>query len=658
MIINNKQLEVLFLDNNNIGVGAINIVKALKNITSLKTLGLNKNDLPKQISDELAGVVKSNCGLQLLTLNSNDLQSSAVIILQSLSHITTLKVLNIESNLLGEKAGEALASVVLHNPGLEELHISDNNLGDGILKIAKALQYTTSVKSLKLGNNNISKAASDDLALAIKSNKYLEKLQLFNTNLQFAADAILQSLSTISALKLLNMNNNQITEEAGEALASVILHNTGLEELHLSNNNLGDGILIVAKALQHITSLRSLDLGDNNIPEKASCEIALAVKSNKHLEKLVLCSNNLESSAIAIFQALSSISSLEALNIDNCQIDEAGGEVLASVINKNPGLKQLYCGRNNIQNSAINVTEALQAITTLKVLDLGNNNLPELVCIKLAAVVYSNNSLEKVILDRSNLHSAIDFILQALHNISKLKLLRVYNNSITGETGNFLASVISKNTELQELHVNLLRSPINIIKSLKNLSTIQSLVLCTCNISKEDEIKLAFVINNNKSLKWLSLPNVNLSQNVIIKAIATISNLNTLWLEDNLLSEEISDDLSLAISNNTLLERVILLDNMLQTGLIKIAKACSKLSNIKVLQLAHNCIIPSKVVELTSIITQNTSLERVLLGGITLNAAECFHYNINEVLHKKYYCNNTNLLSSSNHSAFFGSHLF
>ena len=73
---------------------------------------------------------------------------------------------------------------------------------------------------------------------------------------------------------------------------------------------------------------------------------------------------------------------------------------------------------------------------------------------------------------------------------------------------------------------------------------------------------------------------------------------------------------------------------MLQTGLIKIAKACNKLSNIKVLQLAHDCIAPSKVVELTSIITQNTSLETVLLGGITLNAAECFHYNINEVLHK------------------------
>ena len=112
-----------------------------------------------------------------------------------------------------------------------------------------------------------------------------------------------------------------------------------------------------------------------------------------------------------------------------------------------------------------------------------------------------------------------------------------------------------------------------------------------------------------------------MTENAICQSMKTISNLETLWLEDNLLSEEMSNDLSLAISSNKSLEKLILLDNMLQTGLIKIAKACNKLSNIKLLQLTHNCIVPSKVVELTSVITQNSSLERVLLGSITLNAA-------------------------------------
>ena len=45
------------------------------------------------------------------------------------------------------------------------------------------------------------------------------------------------------------MDNNTITEEAGEPLASVVMHNTGLEELYLSGNNLGEGMLVVVKAL-------------------------------------------------------------------------------------------------------------------------------------------------------------------------------------------------------------------------------------------------------------------------------------------------------------------------------------------------------------------------------------------------------------------------
>ena len=152
----------------------------------------------------------------------------------------------------------------------------------------------------------------------------------------------------------------------------------------------------------------------------------------------------------------------------------------------------------------------------------------------------------------------------------------------------------------------------------------------------------------------LSLSNINLSQSIIPKAIAAISNLTFLCLEEASLMEEISEDLALAISRNASLEKLIIPDNMLQNGLIKIANVCNKLNNIKVLQLAHNCVISSKAVELTSIITQSTSLETVLLGGITLNAAECFHININEVLSKTEIatCNNTISVISSNHCTF------
>jgi len=55
-------------------------------------------------------------------------------------------------------------------------------------------------------------------------------------------------------LKTVSLQNNNITEEAAEALALVITFNTNLEKLYLGNNNfqLG-GIIQIARALKSIS---------------------------------------------------------------------------------------------------------------------------------------------------------------------------------------------------------------------------------------------------------------------------------------------------------------------------------------------------------------------------------------------------------------------
>ena len=629
VVMHNTRLEELHVSGNNLGKGMLTVAKALQHISSLRSLDLGNNNISEEVAGELALAISANECLEEMRLYNSKLTLSAIVILQSLSNITTLKYLNIKNNQITEEAGEALASVVMYNTRLEELHVSGNNLGKGILTVAKALQHISSLRSLDLGNNNISEEVAGELALAISANECLEEIRLYDSKLSSSAIVILQSLGTISTLQYLNFNNNQMTEEAGEALASVILHNTRLEKLHLSDNNLGEGTLKVLKALQHITSLKLLDLEYNGMPKEASGELALALTSNKHLEELWLANNNLQSSAFVILQALSTISSLKCLDMNNNQISGAGGEMLASVINNNTGLRKLFISNNNIQYSAMKISEALQCNATIESLDLSRNISLTRQSDKLA--VSNNSHIELQI--HNNLQSPLITILRALHSNTKLRLLKLFNNIITEEAGSLLASVILRNTNLQVLSLNLLAAPLKVTEALQTLSALKSLTFDTCNISEAAESKIALVITNNKSLTWLSLENINLSQNVI-RSITNLSNLTSLWLGDGSLSEEMCDDLSLAISRNTSMEGLVLLDNMLQTGLIKIAEACNKLSNIQVLQLAHNCIIPSKVVELTSIITQSTSLERVLLGGITLNAAECFHYNINEVLLK------------------------
>ena len=62
----------------------------------------------------------------------------------------------------------------------------------------------------------------------------LEKLWLHDNNLHFSANVILNTLTTITTLTILCLNNNQISQEAAEVVASVIMHNTRLEVLHIA----------------------------------------------------------------------------------------------------------------------------------------------------------------------------------------------------------------------------------------------------------------------------------------------------------------------------------------------------------------------------------------------------------------------------------------
>ena len=362
----NFGLQVLHVDNGCLSQSPKQFAKALKHANCIKALGFSNFNLSEELVSEIASSLKSHTSLEKVHLCNSNLKSSVIILLEVLTTISTLKVLDLQSNGLTEEVGNSLASVIINNKQLEVLFLDNNNISAGAMNIVKALKNINSLKMLGLNNNNLPKEISHELAGIIKSNCYLELLTLSSNNLQSSAIEILQHLTKISTLKVLNMGNNLIGEKAGEVLATVILYNTALQQLYLSNDNLGEGILEVAQALQHIISLESINLGNNNVPKEASCELALAIKSNKHLERLWLCDNNLHSSALIILQAMTNTSTLKDLNIDNNQISKVGGEVLASVMINNTGLRELHISNNNILNSTMKISEALQSIKNIE----------------------------------------------------------------------------------------------------------------------------------------------------------------------------------------------------------------------------------------------------------------------------------------------------
>ena len=88
-------------------------------------------------------------------------------------------------------------------------------------------------------NNNIPQSAVTAISTVISLNTSLREFYIGGNSLRSSIIDILKFLSRISSLQKLDLSNNQIPMEAGEALASVIFQNSRLEELYLNNSNLG-----------------------------------------------------------------------------------------------------------------------------------------------------------------------------------------------------------------------------------------------------------------------------------------------------------------------------------------------------------------------------------------------------------------------------------
>ena len=72
------------------------------------------------VVNDLPDVINTTC-LQLLNLDCNTLQSSAVVIFYKLQKISSIKALNLNNNNMSEKVVDDLANVIKFNTNLEEL---------------------------------------------------------------------------------------------------------------------------------------------------------------------------------------------------------------------------------------------------------------------------------------------------------------------------------------------------------------------------------------------------------------------------------------------------------------------------------------------------------------------------------------------------------
>ena len=701
-IIVNNSLEIVHLDNNHLGSSITSIANALQSLSSLKELSLNDCKC-ENLAYNIARVIANNTSIEQLSLKNNSLHpGDMMLICNSLSNVFNLRVINFKQNNITEEAAEELEYVISHNAGLEELYLGCNFLKLGGIKVAKGLQKISSVKVLDLEKNNLSNEVAEDLAAAVSINKSLEKLWLNDNCFVHSTAVILEGLKQISTLKVLDLNNNKdrskkisaaityvitknkslerlslsnnnlndngiikiaqslckhsnlklinlqrnnITTKTAEALASIISSNTGLEELYLGNNQLQLGAAKISTALRNISSLKVLDLRNNNIPEEVADELSVAIVANNTLEKLWLNGNHLGSSTVMIVNALNEVTTLKELTInDNKNKSEELAPTIASAITKNKLLEVLsLCDNNLNDDGVIKIAQSLCKHSKLKHINLQYNNITEESAEALASIISSNTGLKKLYLGNNQLQLGVAKISTALKSISSLKVLDLQNNNISEQVADELTDAIRANNLLEKVWLNdNLGSSMAVIA--KACSHNSSLIEFCCNntgISVTATSDIAAVIRCNSAMQYLSMSDNNLQSSglmIIAQAFKVTSSLKLLYACGINVTSTVSEELSSIIDHNLLLEELSLGDNLLENGLIHIAESCSRLINLKLLEFSHNCISPTQVVNLASLVSKCSSLEALSLGGICLSVDENLYLNVYRVcnhLHKE-----------------------
>ncbi len=140
-------------------------------------------------------------------------------------------------------------------------------------------------ESFKLQDDDIK-----NLAEALKTNTYLQRLSLAHTNItDIKAQYLAEALESHKALKVLNLACNNITAVGVQFIAEALVKNKTLQVFNLLNNDIGYvGAQHIAEALKTNKTLQELNLAYNNIHDAGAQHLLNALETNNTLEELIL----------------------------------------------------------------------------------------------------------------------------------------------------------------------------------------------------------------------------------------------------------------------------------------------------------------------------------------------------------------------------------
>lgn len=289
-------------------------------------------------------------------------------LLSELSYITTL---DLNQAGIHNKELEPIAAALRRNNTLTRLNLNNNHISyEGLVVLTAALSYNTSLQTLALKNNII---RSQGAATLFSTKNNLHHLDLENNQIGPLGYKDYKDWIVNNSLISLNLRLNNINATSGQLLAEFLKHQTSIQQLDLSQCQLGyTGLQYITEALKFNSTLRELLLNDNDLCSTSVTLLASLLAVNNSIRKIDLSHNDANrEGAIALASALTVNTGLTNLNLAHNSLDCHAVRQIASMLTQNSTLLSLDLNNNPIRDEGLAaILLALKYNKTLLHLDL------------------------------------------------------------------------------------------------------------------------------------------------------------------------------------------------------------------------------------------------------------------------------------------------
>jgi Ran GTPase-activating protein (RanGAP) involved in mRNA processing and transport len=428
----------------------------------------------------------------------------------------------LQSNSLPVEACKKIFGLLLTNPKLVTLEITDNSVNDeGIERLAevlKQLQPNHEPISLVLRNNHFGPAGAAFLSDALAQNVPVHWLDL--------------------------RYNGMIGDEGVETLAFSLAHNTLLTGLDLIKCGCNErGAAALADALLDNHTLTTLLIQDDLSLNAVHSLGYLLSDASCHLQALYLWHCQLTQKLMEVLcHSLRGNHSLTTLALSYNKIDDTGGLYLSDMILRNKAIVKLHLGANLFSPTTAGFFGvALARNTTLQFLDLSRNFFRSVGVWPLAVSLMNNRSLRTIDLRYNKIDGAgAEMLCELIAGNSAITVMRLSGNPFGDASISTFALKLVENKTVRELELNDVdmtsQGFVALCRDLKKNRALEKISLSGNRLSPDSLKAFAELLKENTALQMIGMSECMINDEgcqYIAEGIASNSTLGELDLSKN-----------------------------------------------------------------------------------------------------------------------------